>query len=156
MKTLSIKQPWADFIMQGRKTIEIRVWKNMPQISYPTALAIHTGKNSDMDAFLFFQQANVKGLFIPDNTACYPYGCILGTVNLVGIKTYISAKQFEADRFYHLNPGLPVAPEDFNYVAGSGQPRVIGLVLSDAKRLAQEIPWKGELGFFEADIEQWI
>lgn len=153
MKSLSIKQPWADFIMQGRKTIEIRVWKNMPQIQYPITLAIHTGKTTDQEAFVFFQNTPVKNLWLPDNSFAYNKGCILGTVDMVGIKTYISHKQFESDRFYHLNPGLPVAPEDFNHGAGSGLPRVIGLVFSNMKRFDKVIPWRGELGFFEVDIE---
>lgn len=153
MKALSIKQPWADFIMQGRKTIEIRVWKNMPQIQYPVEIAIHTGKNTDMEAFVFFTEHPVKGLWLPDNTMAYPKGCILGTAVLSGIKTYISHKQFESDRFFHLNPGLPVPPEDFGHGAGSGLPRVIGLVFSDIKKFDYTIPWRGELGFFEVDID---
>ena len=27
MKALSIRQPWAELILQGRKTIELRTWK---------------------------------------------------------------------------------------------------------------------------------
>ena len=153
MKTISIKQPWADMIIQGRKTIEIRVWKNMPNIQYPTTIGIHTGKQTDMEAFQYFQLHPLKGLWIPDNSFCYPHGCILGTAVLAGIKTYISHKQFTADNFYHLNPVLPVPPEDFNHGPGSGLPRVIGLVLSNIVRFDNPIPWKGELGFFEADFD---
>ena len=27
MKALSIRQPWAELIMQGRKTLELRTWR---------------------------------------------------------------------------------------------------------------------------------
>lgn len=43
MKTLSIKQPWADLIARGVKTIETRTWS----IAYRGDLLIHTGKQPD-------------------------------------------------------------------------------------------------------------
>jgi hypothetical protein len=40
---LSIRQPWAELILRGEKTIEIRNWKDQ----YRGDLYLHTGKKSD-------------------------------------------------------------------------------------------------------------
>jgi len=43
MKTLSIRQPWAEMIRSGQKTIELRVWKT----EYRGDLLICSGQNVD-------------------------------------------------------------------------------------------------------------
>lgn len=43
MKALSIKEPWASLIIEGKKTIELRTWS----INYRGPILIHrSGKNS--------------------------------------------------------------------------------------------------------------
>jgi hypothetical protein len=43
---LSIRQPWAELILLGRKTIELRTWST----NYRGQLWIHTGLQSDPNA----------------------------------------------------------------------------------------------------------
>ena len=45
MKALSIKEPWASLIIDGKKTIELRTWRT----NYRGLIMIHrSGKNSGM------------------------------------------------------------------------------------------------------------
>ena len=48
MMCLSIKQPWADLIMSGKKDIEIRTWE--PKFMIPRTILIHAGKKIDLHA----------------------------------------------------------------------------------------------------------
>src|SRR5262245_40463040 len=53
---LSVRQPWAELIMSGRKTIEVRSWA----AEYRGVLWIHTGVNVDAAAALTH---NLRDLF---------------------------------------------------------------------------------------------
>lgn len=55
-KALSVKQPWAELILSGRKTVELRRWS----APYRGPLWLHTGTTSDERATLYFQ---MSGLF---------------------------------------------------------------------------------------------
>lgn len=46
MKAITLFQPWASLIMDGRKTIETRSWKT----NYRGVLAIHAGRICDTEA----------------------------------------------------------------------------------------------------------
>ena len=69
MKAITIRQPWASLIADGRKTIETRT----RQISYRGPLAIMAGKTADFDACARFG--------IPPTTV--PLGRILAVAELV-------------------------------------------------------------------------
>jgi ASCH domain len=49
---LSIKQPWAELILLGRKTIEVRSWST----NFRGLLALHTGKRPSVAAFGCFPE----------------------------------------------------------------------------------------------------
>lgn len=87
-KALSIKQPWANMLINGEKSIEIRNWRT----PYRGTLLIHTGKTYDPVG---------KAMF---NTSVTPLGCILGRVNLINIKSYgLDYIGFCADHNEHKN-----------------------------------------------------
>lgn len=86
MKTLSIKQPWAELIIQKRKTIEIRKWDT----KFRGRFLVHASKNPDEEAMKKF---GFKKL---------PLGNIVGMVELVDIKKYKDSGQFEEDSEKHL------------------------------------------------------
>ena len=69
MKTLTLIQPWATLIMDGRKAVETRSWNT----NYRGRLAIHAGKRVDKVA------ADEAGYRLAE----LPRGAILGTVELV-------------------------------------------------------------------------
>ena len=81
MKTLSIKQPWAELIVSGRKTIELRSWNT----KFRGKFLVHASKNPDKEAMKKF---GFKEL---------PCGFILGEVELVDVKDYAVTKDFDND-----------------------------------------------------------
>ncbi len=88
MKSLSLKQPWAEFIVSGRKTIEIRKWKT----NFRGEILIHTSKSPDAKAMMRFGFKE----------GSLPLGFIIGRVKLVDVKNYADAQEFEADKEKHL------------------------------------------------------
>jgi ribosomal protein S18 acetylase RimI-like enzyme len=86
MKTLTIKQPWAELILQKRKKIELRKWHT----DFRGEFLIHSSKNPDKEAMERFGFSEL------------PCGYIIGKVNLIDIKMYKNDDEFNADRDLHL------------------------------------------------------
>ncbi len=86
MKALSLKQPFAELIIQGRKKIELRKWNT----KFRGEFLIHASKKPDEDAMKKF------GF---ENLSC---GVIIGKVNLIDVKKYEDKKEHEKDRNLHL------------------------------------------------------
>jgi len=88
MKALSIKQPWAELILQGKKKIEIRKWNT----KFRGKFFIHSSKNPDEEAMKKFGFSNL------------PLGFILGTAELADVKDYgkLGDEEFENDKNEHL------------------------------------------------------
>ena len=86
MKTLSLKQPYAELILQGRKTIELRKWNT----HFRGEFFIHSSKLPDQKAMENF---GFKEL---------PCGFILGKANLVDVKRYINGEEHTKDKDKHL------------------------------------------------------
>ena len=121
MKALSLYQPWAEMIIRGQKTVELRTWK----VRYRGPLLIH--------ASAVRRPARVRQLgWDPDTLV---YGALLGVVNLVNVVP-IDAERYEALRPYHLReapyPGSPL----FAWYLQHPQP------------FARPIPWPGRQGLF--------
>lgn len=87
MKALSIRQPWAELIIQGRKTIELRTWATR----YRGVLIIHAGYIVDEEACKQF------GL----DPTTIAHGALIGTVELVDIIA-LTSEQYEALYDAHL------------------------------------------------------
>ena len=85
MKVLSIKQPFVELILSGKKTIEIRSWNT----KFRGEFLIHASKNPDKEAMKKFGFEKL------------PTGKILGKVNLIDVKDYEKTKDFESDQNKH-------------------------------------------------------
>jgi len=86
MKVLSLKQPFAELILQGKKTIELRKWNT----KFRGEFLIHASKKPDQKSM---EKFGFKDL---------PCGFILGRANLVEVKHYINEEEFSADNNKHL------------------------------------------------------
>ncbi|MDP3986642.1 MAG: ASCH domain-containing protein [Nanoarchaeota archaeon] len=86
MKALSLKQPWAELILQGRKTIELRKWNT----KFRGRFLIHSSKVPDVEGMKKFGFSDL------------PCGFILGEASLIDVKKYENGKDFEGDRDKHL------------------------------------------------------
>jgi len=87
MKALSLKQPWAELILQGKKKIEIRKWNT----KFRGRFLIHASRNSDKKA--------MKEFGFNDDL---PLGFIVGEAELIEVKKYKDKKEFEKDKNLHL------------------------------------------------------
>src|SRR3989344_7485139 len=86
MKALSIKQPFAELILQGRKKIELRKWNT----KFRGKFFIHAPKISDKKAM---QEFNFKEL---------PCGFIVGKAELIDVKKYKNEEEHKKDKELHL------------------------------------------------------
>ncbi len=86
MKVLSLKQPFAELILAGKKKIELRKWNT----KFRGEFLIHASKTPDSNAMKRFGFDNL------------PCGFILGKVNLVEVKHYENAEEHSKDKELHL------------------------------------------------------
>ena len=120
---LSIRQPWAELILSGRKTIELRTWST----DYRGPLWVHTGLKADPDLERRF---GLEALF---------HGGFVGQV-LVSSIVRLDPYRWQRWRERHLSEG-------------SMPDKTYGWVLQEPIRLAYPIPAAGELGLFEPSAE---
>jgi len=125
MKALSIRQPWAELILQGRKTIELRTW----QTHYRGRIAIHASQTVREEA------CTAYGL----DPAGVVRGALVGTVELVDILTLDEAA-WEALRDQHLSLRDFPGP-------------MFGWQLEHPQRLLQPIPMHGRMRLFNVPDE---
>lgn len=125
MKTLSIRQPWADLILQGRKTLELRTWT----VNYRGLLAIHASQTVEREECLTHD-------IDPDQVTT---GAVIGVVDLVDI-VEMDAPSYAARRDEHL-AGLPWA----------GGP-LHGWRLANPRPLPEPVPLRGRMGVFETPV----
>ena len=86
MKVLSIKQPYAELIVQGKKTIELRKWNT----KFRGEFLIHASKIPDKKAM---EKFNFKDL---------PLGAIVGKVTITEVKKYKNEQEHAEDQHLHL------------------------------------------------------
>jgi len=118
---LSIKQPWAQLIMEGRKDVEVRSWAT----PYRGRLWIHTGQKLDAYANKRFKRIDLFR------------GGIIGYAELWGIRPF-SARSWEEWRSRHLDDA-PFDEELAKY----------GWIFRNPKLLDHPIPAKGTIGLFD-------
>ena len=126
-KCLSLKQPFAELVVTGRKTIELRHWNT----HFRGEFLVHASGNPDREAFEKFGIA-LESL---------PRRAIVGKATLYDVKEYKGEADFAADKDKHLASG--------GYYAESRY----GFLLNDAKKFDKPIPISGKLGFFEVDVK---
>lgn len=124
MKCLSVSQPFAELIILGKKTIELRKWNT----NYRGELLIH--------APLKIRKEDVKRLNIDKK---FVTGAIVGKVEIYDVKKYDSQKQVKSDQKFHF------ASKNFH-------DRTYGFLLKNAKAFRVPIPYKGQLGVFEVRL----
>jgi len=90
MKALSLKQPFAELILQGKKKIELRKWNT----NFRGTFLIHASKISDKKAMKRFKFENL------------PCGYILGKVDLIDVKHYKTGAEHKRDKNLHLASSL--------------------------------------------------
>lgn len=124
MKSLSVSQPFAELIITGKKTIELRRWNT----NFRGEFLIH--------APLKVRTEDCKRLKINQKLVT---GAIVGKAELYDVKRYNSIKEVEADQEFHL------ASKNFHG-------KTFGFLLKKPKMFRISIPWKGEFGFFEVTL----
>ena len=116
---LSIRQPWAELIVSGRKTIEVRTWTT----EYRGPVFIHASKS-------------VAEEFVPLFPDVFP--TYLG--GLIGIVDVSSVESFNQATWSRLRPE--------HLVPGPMPKGAFGWKLEKAKRLLHPVPVRGQLGLF--------
>ncbi len=127
-KVPSVRQPWAELIVRGEKTIELRHWDT----KFRGEFYVHASKTIEKDACKEFGME-------PDSLVT---GALVGKATLTDVKEYRTKEDCTSDGNLHKAEGL----------YGFERP-LFGFVLQDAERM-RPIPAKGRLGFFETSLEE--
>ena len=122
MKCLSISQPYADLIISGKKTIELRTWNT----KFRGEFLIH--------APIKIKDSACERLGIEKSSL--RTGVIIGKAEIYDVKSYESIKDLKNDYNKHF------ATEEFLR-------HRYGFLLRKPQALRVPIPYKGRLGFFE-------
>ncbi len=126
MKCLSISQPFADLIVSGKKTIELRKWNT----NFRGEFLIH--------APIKIKIEDCKRLKITKKLVT---GAIIGKADLYDVKKYNSTKEVKNDQKFHF------ASKNF-------QDKTFGFKIRNVKPLRIPIPWKGQLGLFNVELSK--
>ena len=121
MKCLSVCQPFAELIVQGKKTIELRKWNT----KFRGEFLVHAPQKIRID--------DCKRLKMKDTLTT---GAIIGKVELVDVKKYENKSELKLDSKKHL---AQHDKSDNKY----------GFILQNPKQLKVPIPCNGQLNFFE-------
>jgi len=126
LKCLSISQPFADLIISGKKTIELRNWNT----SLRGEFLIHAPlkvRIEDCD------RLKINKKFVT--------GAIIGKAEIYDVKKYNSSKEVTSDRKFHFS-------------VKKFQKKTYGFILKNPRSFRIPIPWKGQLGFFDVKISK--
>jgi len=124
MKCLSICQPFAELIIQNKKTIELRTWNTKIRGEFLVHAPIKIRKEA-------YEKLKIKERLTT--------GAIIGKVELWDVKKYESVKEIQIDKKKH-------------YSSTTSHEKIFGFILKNAKPFRIPIPWKGQLGFFDVDF----
>ena len=121
MKCLSVCQPFAELIIQGKKTIELRKWNT----KFRGEFLVHAAKNILIE--------DCKRMKISSSIVT---GAIIGKVKLTDVKKYESDKELKSDKKKH-------------HSLSDITKNKYGFILESPKKLRVPIPYSGKLNFFE-------
>jgi predicted transcriptional regulator len=124
MKCLSICQPFAELIIQDKKTIELRNWNT----NYRGEFLVH--------APIKIRKEDCKKLKIEEKLTT---GAIIGKAEIYDVKKYQSTEEIQND-------------ENKHFSSKKFQEKMYGFILKNPKPLRIPIPWKGQLGFFDVNL----
>lgn len=85
---LSIRQPWASFILNGNKDVELRTWRT----SYRGPLAIHASASLDRDTV----RRMAEQFTAEERERLFPLGGFLGAVELLDVRPAIGVPDVAA------------------------------------------------------------
>lgn len=125
MKALSFRQPWAELILQGRKTMDLRTYNT----HHRGALAIHASQTIEAE-MCWEHDLN------PDNL---DVGGVVGTVELLDVIPLDEAA-YQEHRAAHL-------------AGRRWREGLYGWVLAHPKRLPSFVPAPGRTNLFNIDLE---
>lgn len=125
MKCLSLKQPYADLLISGKKTIELRNWNT----KFRGKFLIHASKNVD--------KKRSESLGIDYKKLIQ--GAIIGTAILYDVKQYKKKTELEKDRNKH-----------YADMKRFGSCKY-GFMVRNSHRLRRWVPYQGQLKFFEVE-----
>ena len=126
MKCLSLKQPFADLLALGEKTIELRKWNT----KFRGEFLVHASKNVDFDI--------CERLDIETNKLSI--GAIIGSAFLYDVKVYSKQEDFNRDKQKH-----------FSIISKYFDGYKYGFLIRNAKIFRKPIMYSGKLKFFEVD-----
>lgn len=129
MKCLSVSQPYADLIVTGKKTIELRTWNT----KFRGEFLVHAPIKIKDEACT---RLNI-------DKSSLRTGVIIGKVEIYDVKSYESVEELRKDYSKHF------ASEEFLR-------HKYGFLLRKPQALRIPISYKGSLGFFEAKIESRV
>jgi len=124
LKCISVSQPFADLIVSGKKTIELRNWNT----NFRGEVLIHSPLKIRIDDC---NRLKINKKFVT--------GAIIGKAELYDVKKYDSLKEIISDRKFHFS-------------VKKFQKKTYGFMLKNPKSFRIPIPLKGQLGFFEVEI----
>ncbi len=126
MNALALRQPWAELLVSGRKTIEVRS-KNTTYRGWFCVYASHSGTQQEVLYHFGFERL--------------PTGVIIGKAFLKDVKRYQTDAEFFRDSALHL------ATEKLLRVEGWTLKEKYGYIITDVRRITP-IPYRGMPGFF--------
>ena len=125
MKCLSLKQPYAELLVSGKKTIELRNWNTI----FRGKFLIHASKNVDKE------RSESLGI----DYKMLTHGAIIGIAVLYDVKQYKSKTELELDKNKHY-----ADIKKFGFCK-------YGFMVKNAYRLRSSVPYGGQLNFFEVE-----
>lgn len=128
MKALSFRQPWAELVLQGRKTMDLRTYNT----HYRGRILVHAAQTVEVVAARRFD-------FDPAELAA---GGFVGTVVVQDVIA-LDETTYELTRHQHLG-------------GRSYHPRMYGWVLADPQRFVACVPASGRTNLFEATVNPEI
>ena len=111
-------------IIQNKKTIELRTWNT----NFRGEFLVH--------APIKIRKEECRKLKMEQK---FTTGAIIGKAELCDVKKYESLKEIQADKNKHFS-------------STTFHEKTFGFILRNAKTFRVPISWKGQLGFFDADL----
>lgn len=128
MKALTISQPFASLIADGKKFVENRTWETL----YRGPLAIHAGKGTQ-----YLSRSTL---------ATYPTGCVIAVARLAGCFRRSSIEFMASSRLPPKSSMSRTWREIFEHEHTEGP---FCWILEDVRKLAEPIPFRGAQGLFD-------
>jgi hypothetical protein len=135
MKAITVRQPWATFLIQGMKRYETRTWIT----DYRGPLLIHAGRTFSKDVISLCVVEPFKKLLSDagyEKPQDMPLGVILGTVTL---EACLTAE--EAEKSFR--------PTDVEPYLGDYRRGHFAWRVTNPQPLVVPIPYSGKLGIFD-------